>query len=964
MSPNKDAKFLIEQLSVDFAAEKNYSCRDCLRSKAMPSQQVQTILQERTNTISLDVLKKAQSLVTQILGVSGSTALFQMNKTATAIRFLQLVLSLPHKSPLQHQPSNNSSATDTSISVDRLDQLIQACLTELVQSVCKLQSAWAQSHPTNEGSEEDVDVLMMDASRTHSDSRPVACFVFVSILRLQFFGKRRQQWMIPLCRGLCDLALASNEIQAPLPTSLIEDAIRSMSKLLEEGCIMLTNDAASRWTSSAKGATTILDLDRHSFFTKFLSFLVARITTLFPLLTGQESSATASVLSSSCKVLTLLLGLPRILTLLHTMRGGRPVLDGEGCLQNHREMAEKIEKQVLKVLWNKKAKEDRVHSSLLFALMEIKVKRKNASTPLQDMIRNGRIWGRAVLLQKLLARSNGDTLGNGLSRDTEFLLKLCEVYLAVVLPECFGILAAASLTDGSVNDEVGHDLIVAPLHSTTTFLVRAEVSLMTTDGSKRAQFHRLILRWLAGFSQDQFANSSKCHPMTTQFVSSLVYVYLIKSPSMEIHAVLSLMVKLLFDARTSTAFRSNIALVLSRLLASKHPLSVTLASLTENQFSQFWKEACSKSSHQKKRKRKKPRLPSAIQTFTLGDVQAIGTILSLVQCYSSSLLRDSVKSFIQEDGLSNNGRKKEGLKSVALLLWYMAGAIVDSNTTSGLLSDSDRSTVLQRLVERAVTELSKGGLDQSPDLPMPLLMSTMSILRAACGRAVPCLPLKSLCHLLELCTRANPSPGSECLLLEGTGLIGSLAESISESCSNEILASIRVIFVQTLSSQDTTVVRLALGSLVRFGRRLSANHASLLPTLLPSNRIPLFQARAQGLVWKPSGNCKIRMDFEHFNDLGTSLEALVHPRGLEKSMFPTLRSYHIACGSFYLQMPTKDGRQAIVIFPPGEQSLEDIRHMYEVQDSDDLPNLQVLQRVVLNDCNGEEGCKFILEPNH
>lgn len=165
MSPNKDAQCLIEQLSVDFAAEKKYSCRDCLRSKAMPSQPVQTILQERTNTVSLDVLMQAQSMVTQILGVSGSTALFQMNKMATAIRFLQLVLSLPHKSPLQHQPNNNSSATDTSISVDRLDQLIQTCLTELVQSVCKLQSTWAQRHATNEGSDEDVDVLMMTPRR-------------------------------------------------------------------------------------------------------------------------------------------------------------------------------------------------------------------------------------------------------------------------------------------------------------------------------------------------------------------------------------------------------------------------------------------------------------------------------------------------------------------------------------------------------------------------------------------------------------------------------------------------------------------------------------------------------------------------------------------------------------------------------------------------------------------------------
>ena len=995
----------MERLTVDFAAESKFSCRDCLRSKAMPCPQVQTLLEEQQQqqkqqhgtaadktvlSIHGDVLKEAQCLMKHILSVSGSTALFQMNKMATAIRFLQLLLSLPHKTPLQQlQQSGNSAPTaETALSVDRLDQLIQASLTDLVQAVSQLQTAWGQtrrmsSSDNDEDTARMVDVLTMDASQTHSDARPVVCFVFVSIMRLQVFGKRRQQWMIPLCRALCDLALASNQSKTPLPTSLIEDAIRSMNKLLEEGCMLLTNDAVARWMPSEKKGVsetweTLLDLSHHSFFTKFLSFLVARITSLLPLLTVSESSSgttTAPVVSSSCRVLTLLRGLPWLLTHLHRTHGGRPVADAKACLRNHNEMADKLEKQLQKVLWNKKGTEHRIHSTLLCALLDGKVKRKDASTPLQDLIRRGRIWGRALVLQKLLARVHTEPFENdGMTRDTELLLKVCEVYHAVVLPECFGILAAASFEDGSDQNEVAHNLIAAPLQHMTTLLIRIENSMIATDASKRAQLHRLILRWLAGFSQHPSgatsAPSSSGHPLTTQFVSSLMYLYSMNGwDENQTPAFTSLMIKLLFEPRTKTAFRRNIAGVLSRMLASAHPLSTILGSLVETEFVRVWKQEYSNSKLQKKRKRKQSRMPSTMEAYRLGDLEVIGGILATLPCHESSVLRDAVDAFIEGDQCSQDKRLKNRthVKSICLLIRYMEGVISGSNTTSGWLSDSERSMLLQQLVQRALAEFSEGG--SKLDRHMPLLLSIMSIFRLACVHAIPSVPLRSLCQLLALCTLANRSPGHEPLLLEGTGMLAFLAESISESCSNEILEAIRTSFTQTLSSQDLIVVRLALGSLVRFGHRLHVRHSSLLPTFLPAPRVPLFQARAQGQVWTLSGICKVRRDLEHFETLGRSLEVLVvHPRQLlEKPIFPTLNSFHIPCGSFYLQMPTKDGRQAIVLFPPGEQSLEDIRDMYEVQEGDDLPNVQVLQRVVLTNNNligGEDGCKFILEPRH
>jgi hypothetical protein len=79
------------------------------------------------------------------------------------------------------------------------------------------------------------------------------------------------------------------------------------------------------------------------------------------------------------------------------------------------------------------------------------------------------------------------------------------------------------------------------------------------------------------------------------------------------------------------------------------------------------------------------------------------------------------------------------------------------------------------------------------------------------------------------------------------------------------------------------------------------------------------------------------------------------------SIFPVATTMMIAPGSYFLRMPTQDGRQALVVFPPGNQSLEDIRFMHELQEGDDLPQVQSLRRVVVNDGGGAKCLLQLLE---
>ena len=74
-----------------------------------------------------------------------------------------------------------------------------------------------------------------------------------------------------------------------------------------------------------------------------------------------------------------------------------------------------------------------------------------------------------------------------------------------------------------------------------------------------------------------------------------------------------------------------------------------------------------------------------------------------------------------------------------------------------------------------------------------------------------------------------------------------------------------------------------------------------------------------------------------------------------KALFPVRSSINIPEASYVLKMPTVEGREAIVIFPPGESALQDIEFMLAGENSEG-PAIHKLRRVVLS----TNGCKFSL----
>ena len=102
---------------------------------------------------------------------------------------------------------------------------------------------------------------------------------------------------------------------------------------------------------------------------------------------------------------------------------------------------------------------------------------------------------------------------------------------------------------------------------------------------------------------------------------------------------------------------------------------------------------------------------------------------------------------------------------------------------------------------------------------------------------------------------------------------------------------------------------------------------------------------------------------ESSHHFARKLDSSCAGRETGKSIFPSMASFQLDPGSYFIQMPTQEGRHALVIFPPGPQSLQDIRHMYELQDEENLPQIQSLKRTIVAG-DGECRCLLKLGLNH
>lgn len=89
------------------------------------------------------------------------------------------------------------------------------------------------------------------------------------------------------------------------------------------------------------------------------------------------------------------------------------------------------------------------------------------------------------------------------------------------------------------------------------------------------------------------------------------------------------------------------------------------------------------------------------------------------------------------------------------------------------------------------------------------------------------------------------------------------------------------------------------------------------------------------------------------------MERFYQKRDHGGNIFPSVATFEIPLGSYFMQMNTQEGRQALVIFPPGTQSIEDIKYMKGLERDDELDDeIQTLKQSTIT---GNGGCKCLLQ---
>eukprot|EP00546_Thalassionema_frauenfeldii_P016094 CAMPEP_0178899498 /NCGR_PEP_ID=MMETSP0786-20121207/2934_1 /TAXON_ID=186022 /ORGANISM="Thalassionema frauenfeldii, Strain CCMP 1798" /LENGTH=150 /DNA_ID=CAMNT_0020570363 /DNA_START=169 /DNA_END=621 /DNA_ORIENTATION=- len=138
--------------------------------------------------------------------------------------------------------------------------------------------------------------------------------------------------------------------------------------------------------------------------------------------------------------------------------------------------------------------------------------------------------------------------------------------------------------------------------------------------------------------------------------------------------------------------------------------------------------------------------------------------------------------------------------------------------------------------------------------------------------------------------------------------------------------------------------------LLRFASTLRS-HQEILPKCLPSSLQGWFKCRLKGSLHSTFKKTNLESA-----QAACKQQALAkiekESNAIKESPFDSMSLNVLPHGSYFISMPTLEGRSALVIFPPGDQSLEDIQYMLQ-KDSLDGEDIRCLKHVgVIENGNG------------
>ncbi|KAL3913170.1 MAG: hypothetical protein SGILL_006595, partial [Bacillariaceae sp.] len=931
------------------------------------------------------------------------SSLMCMSRAVTVLRFVQLLLLLTD--PSKQQISSTTSAMSEDDTIKMIAGLLQHWTLGVTEYVCQ---AWKnqQDQKSMEDSDDEDDEdrqasstkynpMTADAS-TNNDPRPVFCFCFFSLQRMNDYVNSRGIMLKPVWAGLSDLAqvlvevqqIGTSEWQDTLPSSLLPGAMDLLCGFLQMGKEQIEAVVLMHGNSSQNAVASI---SCQGNLVGFIANTLSRMMRVYFVLDQQSGSPKAEPTDASntdlmtyCwNTLFSLRGMATTLQLFDSAR--KETKSSKGPASNLSQIkvlcaiAAKAETRMHSIVLEQqsgsgagKAKGSRLLKS---ALDSILIGNTECSTDSDNKVDNDHMaqframslaFGRVSVLQSVLEVADSTVQGN-----KELMLAITEDLLLSSTPQC---LAACTLSAKYNYDGLSlpSTVLFKPLPTIAGLL--AEISL---DSTKSAQIHRLLIRWLAGTADTQ--NNSMQHPLSMELILSLTQVY-ISGVELDVGAkFVSCLSKLLFDARASPSLRGNVSSLLVRLqVSADSDVSELSKQLVEIELG-AWIQS-NRGIGRKKRKRKGNSVGSfALDPLEVADisraVRGRGLSISLAQATLQPALR---KAMIRlHDGcLKEGGHRGKFLVQFAgrnaVLIAFLERCL---RSGTGLCKETfykqtglDISEFCRLVLNSVVNVKFDVSDDEGAIKKKAILFGAAMRLSATLGEVHDrgescCVPVDSICALISKSVSKRFVPKSDDSVLasfrsavgfDALGVLRSVGAVIPPDCEDATLQIIKKCFVRLLSSEDWPIVAFGITSLIRFGDCLDVTHKNLLPSCLTDSCKKALQCRVSKKVSKDKSSGEVENDSILITGyIDKQLHQFCSPRKQRgHDFFPEPSSFAIECGSYVLEMATQEGRKAKVIFPPGLESLGDIEYM--IGASGETTPIHTVKRFVMSS-SGEVG---------
>ena len=627
---------ILTALQTDLDPSKARTVDACLchvfRSKHRPAPAVQPLLAD----LNSDHVRAAYRILTQDYLSNESSCLSFMKRVATIVWFVQLLL----------ESRSMQGSSESALSEAEANKMALSLLQNLPKSVTALLKRWKDDGVeaiSDDGHE-------MDLNEFHAPT--VAYFSIGAYLRaVDPYVSCRPFLLSPLWKGIGDIASQLTS----LPFDLAVKTLKALLGYLYEG----ESQTMATLTQYVESCPSESLAQQHEFQVKVLIFLVARVAILLRVQSRKDDKAKeVAVLDHAASVLLRLRGLTLAteaqLRNKDSSRSSALTEQDRSFLKAYEQLEIRVEECIVNS-WLRSSKPEGSIFDRHDLNQFLRLKHQHAASRgvQKHLMSSSFAFGKTLVLQRLLQQtvaqvtSTVDTLSDS---DNQSLLFLCQELLFSTLPLVQSFDPSTTLLS---------TCLVTMVSATVVCGTRA-----STDN--RSQLHRLLVRWLTPPS------GGNLHPLTRELLVSLIHLYILRmcqvyqsavqsgSPRSvdlretangvervagPVKSMISLLVKLLFDPRTQSGLRRNIAGTVTRLLGSQteavdsveQHVSGFLQQAIAVEFEQYLKQDIKA----ERRKRKQRNAPSkqvdAMNCRPLGSLpfQDVNTMLEVLKQIST-----------------------------------------------------------------------------------------------------------------------------------------------------------------------------------------------------------------------------------------------------------------------------------------------------------------------------------------